>query len=303
MYKEVPRFEEFMLPALKAVNEGCKSLDEIEEEASSKMNLTDDQLKETLPSGRRTKAKNRTHWAVYYLYRAGLIEKQARGINTITPEGEKALNQNIEKIDKDFLYQYPSFKEFLSKKNSHEPSSKKDTDNQHISEETPDEDLEKNFQTRKEIIMDDILDKLLTVSPRAFEYIVCELLSKMGFGDVKPRSGVRDEGLDGEINQDKLGLVRVYLQAKRYKKDHSVGRPDIQKFVGSLNSKKTKLGLFITTSNFSKDAEKYVNEIDMRVVLINGDKMSELMYDYGLGVNHKSTYEVKDIEESYFDDL
>ena len=263
--------------------------------------LTDDERKVPIPSGRSYVFDGRVSWARTYMKQAGLLESPRRGYVKITDEGRKVLTQNPKKINRDFLLQYPSFVAFQERKGTR---SKAIRDSTSISStDTPEELLDAAYSNIKGELSLELLNRVKQSSPSFFEKLVVELLLEMGYGGSRKEAGRAigksgDEGIDGIIDQDRLGLDTIYIQAKRW--ENSVSRPEIQKFVGALQGKKAKNGIFITTSEFTKGAIRYSEDIENTVVLIDGNKLTDLMIEFDVGVNLHLNYELKKIDDDYF---
>lgn len=264
--------------------------------------LSDDELSERLPSGRQTTFSNRVAWAKSYLTQAGLLESPKRGKFHISERGKEVLAKNPDKININYLDQFPEFQEFR------QASKKKQTQKVTQSEEeqppvTPEESLEQAYQQLRDEVANELLHLIKENSPDFFEKLVVHVLVSMGYGGSVKEAGkatrkTADEGIDGIIKEDRLGLDAIYLQAKRW--EAPVGRPEIQKFVGALHGKRAKKGVFITTSRFSNEAVDYVNNIDPKVVLIDGTDLVQLMIDHGVGVSTSSVFEVKKVDSDFF---
>jgi restriction system protein len=188
-----------------------------------------------------------------------------------------------------------------------EPNSNSDAQGINISTQTPLESIESAINELERTISTDIVQRVQSMSPKFLELVVLKLLRAMGYGDsetsIEHLGGPGDEGVDGVINQDSLGLQRIYVQAKRYKSENTIGRPDLQKFVGALSGLGANGGVFITTSNFSSEAKEYANKnISQRIILIDGEELGKLMVRYGIGVQSKNSYQVVDIDEDFFDE-
>lgn len=297
----VPDFQSLFLPLLKLAADGKEhSIQEARQVIAKQMNLTADDLKDLLPSGTQRKFDNRIAWAKSYFIQAKVLEPPKRGYFLITQRGIDLLKQGHARIDIKILNQYPEFVEF------HTAKASKDTTTEtggEITTETPEEALEKAHQSIRHDLAGQILDKIMNNSPSFFERLVVDLMVTMGYGGSradagKSIGGTGDEGIDGIIKEDRLGLDAVYLQAKRWQ--GSVGRPEVQKFVGALHGKRAKKGVFITTGKFSADAISYVETIDPKVVLIDGHALAELMIDYSLGTTTTATYQVQKMDSDYF---
>ena len=298
----MPDFQSLMLPLLKIASDSEEhSMPEARECLAKELSLNNDDLKEMLPSGRQTKFGNRVAWAKVYLYQAGLLESPRRGIFKISENGRKVLSNPPEKITIKYLEQFPEFLEFRYKrKGNRTTKTNMDDDAQ---SETPEEALEQAAENLRDELAQQLIKQIKNNSSGFFERLVVELLVKMGYGGSIKDAGQAigqsgDEGIDGIIKEDKLGLDLIYLQAKRW--EASVGRPELQKFVGALHGKRAKKGVFITTSSFSHQAVDYVNQVDPNIVLIDGERLVDLMIDYNLGVSVESTIEIKKIDSDYF---
>jgi restriction system protein len=299
----VPDFQFLMLPLLKLATDGQPhSLAEAREALAIQFELTPADRDEPLPSGSQSKFANRVAWAKSYLQQAGLLASPKRGHFQILPRGEKVLMSPPAKIDIKFLEQYPEFIEFRTPRSGPvEPPTPPDpTDS-----DTPEEALEAAPQKMTAALASEVLTRVKTASSEFFERLVVELLLRMGYGGSRSDAGQAvgksgDEGIDGIISEDRLGLDVVYLQAKKW--DGTVGRPEIQKFVGALHGKRAKKGVFISTGSFSAEAVAYVEHIDPKVVLIDGKRLAQLMIDFEVGVATARTYQVKRVDSDYFEE-
>jgi len=295
----IPDFQTIMLPLLKAFQNGKeKTSKELREEMVSHFNISEDKQKEKIPSGKQPLYTNRVAWAIAYLKMADLISSPARAVYTITEEGKKVLENPPEKITINFLKQFDSF----SKNRNPEKDTELD-DNKQIVEKTPDELIEIGYKQVKNELSLQILNQIKDCSPYFFEKLVLDLLIKMGYGgsemangEVTPKGS--DEGIDGIIKEDKLGLDKIYIQAKKW--ENCVGRPEIQKFVGALQGKRAKKGIFITMSTFTKEALEYAENLDVAVILIDGKKLANYMIENELGVSLKQNYKIFNVDTDYF---
>lgn len=297
----IPNYQAIMLPLLKIAGDKREhSLRETIDRLSSEFKLTDDEKKELLPSGKQEIFNNRVGWARTYLKKAGLIEITRWGYFQITESGVDLLKQNISKIDLNLLYKYPEFREFISYRQSKETlKSEKELDRV-----TPKEELENAYQKINDELAKELLQELKSVPPAQFEHIVIDLLVKMGYGGsyrdaAKAIGGVGDEGVDGIINEDRLGLSRIYVQAKRWQNKY-VGHPEIRDFSCALDLKHAEKGVFITTSDFNKDAYEGADRSSKRIILINGNQLSKLMIEHNVGVTSEDIFEVKRVDKDYF---
>lgn len=301
----IPDYQSIMLPLLKVVADKKEyKLQELIETLSSTFKLTDDDRAEMLPSGQQRIFDNRVAWARTYLKKAGLVDSPRRAFVTITERGIKVLTENHDLINVRFLKQFPEFVEFQTTKRE---SNEIDVDEQSESTETPEELLETAYLKIRKSLAQEIINKVIQLPPAFFEKLVVELLVKMGYGGSIKDAGkaigkTSDEGIDGTIKEDKLGLDIIYIQAKRWQTGNTVGRPEIQKFVGALAGQGAKKGIFITTSSFTKDAIEYQPRNETKIVLIDGDQLSQMMIDYDLGVSPIIKYEIKRLDHDYFGD-
>ncbi len=301
----VPDFQSLMMPLLRVAADGREhSLAEARDVLAAEFRLSDTDREEPLPSGRQSKFSNRVAWAKSYLQQAGLLLSPRRGHFQISDRGRDVLKHAPQRIDIKFLEQYPEFVEFRTPKSDVVEIPSQIASNQ-PEPETPEEALEAAHLKMRLGLASELLGRVKTASPQFFERLVVELLLKMGYGGSRRDAGQAigrsgDEGIDGVISEDRLGLDVVYLQAKKW--DGTVGRPEIQRFVGALHGKRAKKGVFITTGTFSAEAAAYVDHIDPKVVLIDGRRLAELMIDFDLAVNTSATYTVKRLDSDYFDE-
>lgn len=302
----IPDYQSIMLPLLKLAKDGkIHEINKATEKLADYFNLNEQEMKELLPSGKQATFANRVGWARTYLKKAELIEYTGRGHFQITELGKSTLNENPERIDNAYLSHFPEFVEFR-KRNKRKLVSE-NIDNEH-DDLTPEESLEIAYQKIRNDLADNLLEQILNSSPSFFEKLVVELLVAMGYGGTQSDAAravgkAGDEGIDGIIDEDRLGLDSIYIQAKRWKKEQSVGRPEVQAFVGALEGKRASKGIFITTANFTENAQEYANGLNKKVVLIDGDRLSDLMIDYGVGVTTRNKYEIKEIDSDYFDEI
>lgn len=299
----LPDYQTVMLPLLRLAADGQEhSLRETIERLANHFGLEEDERKELLPSGGQATFDNRVGWARTYMKKAGLLESPRRGYLRITDRGLEALKQDPERINVKFLEQYQEFLDFRTKgtPKSDKPGESKP---EVVLEQTPLEAIETAYETIRGGLVDELLDQVMQCSPEFFERLVVDLLVRMGYGGTRKDAGRAvgksgDEGIDGIINEDRLGLEVVYLQAKRWK--DTVSRPELQKFVGALHGQNARKGVFITTSGFSKGAVDYAKGLQDKVVLVDGELLANLMVDYGVGVSLERSYEVKRVDSDYF---
>ena len=299
----IPDYQTIMLPLLEHISDGKEyKMRNVTDELAFKFNVSEMEQKELLPSGAAPVFYNRTAWAKTYLKKAGLIESPKQGIVIISKRGLEVLKKKPSSINVKFLKQFSEFLEFQSSKQEDEIESQNSEDQ---SAQTPEELLETAYQKIRKSLASELINKVVELSPTFFERLVVELLVKMGYGGSIKDAGKAmgksgDEGIDGTIKEDKLGLDIIYIQAKRWKPGNVVGRPELQKFVGALAGQGAKKGIFITTSNFSREALDYAPRNETKIVLIDGEYLAQLMIDYNLGCTPQQVYEVKKIDGDYF---
>lgn len=301
-----PKYNELMLPLLQFASDGkVHHIRKASEAIADYLQLTDEQLNELVASGKKTKYYDRLHWAKTYLSKAGLLESVGRGLFKITQRGYDLLNTNPQEINSKLLSQYEEFVEFQTPSMSNSDleilGTEEDT-------QTPEEEIQIIHKKLRKSLSDELLETVLAVSPHFFERLVVDLLLAMGYGsslDSGEHLGQsNDGGVDGVIREDKLGLDTIYVQAKRYARDNSVGRPAIQAFVGSLMGFGASKGVFITTSSFSHHAIDYSKSINnMKIILIDGEQLATLMIEHNVGVSVQKIYEIKQLDENYFPDV
>lgn len=297
----IPDYQTIMLPLLKiAVDENEHPIGDARDRLADIFKLTEEDRSDLLPSGKQKVFDNRVGWARTYLKKAGLIEYTKRGIFKITSRGKEVLKSTPSEINVKFLEQFPEFISFreVARVGQETPESLEISN-----QATPEESLEYAYQKIIQNLAQELLAKIMELSPSFFENLVVELLVKMGYGGSRFDAGraigkTGDGGIDGIIKEDKLGLDIIYIQAKRW--EGTVGRPEIQKFAGALQGHRAKKGVFITTSNFSNEALDYVSRIDNKIILIEGKQLTELMIEHDIGVSKMVTYELKKIDSDYF---
>ena len=298
----VPPYHTLMLPLLKVMSGGNEmTTKQMSGAVVQNLGLSIEALSERLPSGTQSAFDNRMGWARTYLFKAGLIERPRRATYAITETGRKLLANPPSEIDVDFLRSYEQFNQFISSSRS-DKESLASTDV--IDDElTPEEQIEKGVRQIQRELHVEVLDRVKQLPPEGFEQLVLRLLVGMGYGgsmaDVQGVARGADGGVDGVVNQDQLGLDRIYIQAKRW--EGSVGRPVIQGFVGALAGVGASKGVIMTTSTFAQPAQDYVRTLtDRRIVLVDGQRMSELMLKHGIGVSTKQTFVIQRMDEDFF---
>jgi restriction system protein len=303
----IPAFQELFLPMLTFIADGREhTKQDVSEHLAIEFNLTSDELGELLPSGKQAKFMNRIAWTRTYFGKALLVEATARGKFRITERGLQLLATNPVKIDVKTLKQYPEFQTFHTS-NASEGGQVIPSSGELLtaSDETPEEGLESSYQSLRTELALAILQQVMAASPSFFEQLVVDVLVAMGYGGSRADAGKAigqsgDEGIDGVIKEDRLGLDLIYLQAKRWQ--NPVGRPQVQSFVGSLVGKSASKGVLLTTSRFTDEAQQYVKHLPQKVVLIDGEELANLMIEFNVGVTPITTYTVKKLDGDYFEE-
>jgi len=300
----IPDFQSIMLPLLKYISDGKEyNSTEVTKALADEYNLTREERNELLPSGTQSRFSNRVAWAKSHLVKAGFIKAPKRGYYKITDLGINTLKENLKNIDLQYLDKFEGHKQWRT------PKKKNEIEKSEIHEEsdkTPDEIIKDAHDELRQKLILEVLTELKNCSPRYFERVVLDLLVKMGYGgsfdDAASMTSVTgDDGIDGEIKEDKLGLDTIYIQAKKW--ESMVGRPEIQKFLGALMGKNATKGVFITTSDFSKNAREFIKQIGgKKIVLIDGTQLAQYMIDHDLGVSISETIYIKTLDTDYFDE-
>jgi restriction system protein len=299
----VPDFQTLMRPLLEEYAAGNeRPIADVRAALAAKFSLTAEELAERLPSGLAKTFDNRVGWAATYLYRVGLLVRPRRSVYAITQRGREVLAENPDRVDLTVLSQFPEFAEFRKARGTRRtraattPASVTET-------ATPEERMEAAYQELREALIREVRDRIAVMPPSAFEDLVLDVLHAMGYGDGTEHSRLRtgasgDAGIDGVIREDRLGLDVVYVQAKRW--EATVGRPVVQGFVGALQGARASKGIIFTASSFSADAQTYAAGVSPRVILVDGERVAELMIDHNVGVSDRETYSVKRVDSDYF---
>jgi len=302
----IPDFQSLMLPIMKIASDGAEhSARELRQRIGEQLGLTDEERKELLPSGSQPVFTNRIAWARSHLTMARLLEKTGKGRFRITQRGKEAMASNPSTINMRFLLQFLEYAEARSSRAKTDTPIEVSAETTASDSASPQERIELAFRELNNSLTTELRGKLASIDPFRFEQVVLDLLVKMGYGgsrkeaaEVTRKAG--DEGIDGVINEDRLGLDVIYVQAKRWK--HNVGRPEIQNFVGALAGRKANKGIFITTSSFHDNATDYVAGVHNKIILVDGRRLAELMIEHGIGVAEEHAYRVKKIDSDYFDE-
>lgn len=295
----LPDYQSLMLPVLRVASKGETSVPLAEDDIASEMNISDADRQLTLPSGKQRILHNRIHWAKFYLTKAGLLNSPKRGRFNITPAGSAVLKNPPSKLDTHFLLTLSGFSEWY--KSYQTVNGTTDINEPEAPIATPEEVVETAFKATQSALRAELLDRILQNSPGFFERVIVELLISMGYGGSRQNAAQQlgqsgDGGVDGVINEDLLGLDRIYVQAKRYAVGNNISRPDVQSFTGSLVGLGASKGVFVTTSAFSQHAIDFAAKIPQRVILIDGKRLTELLVDHGVGVRVEKTLEFKRLD-------
>lgn len=302
----IPDYQTLMLPVLTIAAEGEARVPVISDRIADQFSLSEDERNEVLPNSKQLRLHNRIHWAKFYMSKAGLIDSPRRGTFVASQAGRALLAQRPARLNVEALKAYPEFVAFIDKPSvPGEPAAPATMPAATESSVTPEEQIDAAREILNSALRTDLLARLLEQSPAFFERVIVDLLVAMGYGGshdnaarVLGKSG--DGGIDGVIDEDRLGLDRIYLQAKRYSSHVSVGRPEVQGFVGSLVGHGATKGVFVTTSSFARPATEYARNLQQRVILIDGDRLANLMIEFGVGVRISRVVEVKRLDEDFF---
>ncbi|MCL6508264.1 MAG: restriction endonuclease [Bryobacteraceae bacterium] len=297
----IPDYQTLMLPLLRQLADGQEHrLRDLIDQLADECSLTEAERRELLPSGQQPVFENRVGWARTYLKKAGLLESPRRGWIQITQRGLDVLKQRPERITVSLLEQFEEFRAFKAQRNTTAPMN--DAMPPHDTA-SPEELLARAYEILKQNLLEELLEQVKRASPAFFERLVVELLVRMGYGGsfqeaARAIGHSGDEGIDGIIKEDRLGFDVVYVQAKRW--EQSVSRPEVQKFAGALQGHHARKGVFLTTSTFTKEAHEYAEKIDSKIVLIDGERLAELMFEHNVGVSTVTSYPVKRIDNDFF---
>lgn len=307
----IPDFQTLMRPILAAHKERTEwERGPLRERLADEFSLTSDERGEMLPSGRQRRFDNRVAWSTTHLFQAGLLDRPRRGVTRLTDRGRDVLARNADRVDMVVLNDFEDYRNFR-----HRSRDDSDTDDHAESQpatavlstpDTPEETIEAAFEQLNASLGQSLLKHLTEGSPEFFEQVVVDLLLAMGYGGSRREAGEHlgqtgDMGVDGVIREDILGLDAIYLQAKRWDPSRTVGRPEVQGFVGALHGVRASKGVFLTTSRFTREAREYAASVSPRVVLIGGRELADLMITHGVGVSIRQSYELKRIDADYFE--
>lgn len=310
----VPKYNEFFPSFLLSLKDGqSRSIKEIMAYCAKFFNLTDEDIKLTLPSGKRTYLYDRVGWAKTYLNKAGLVTTAGRGQYRLTEEGLRVANSEAESVTLEYLSKYDSFNEFFQRKitEKSETTETTETKPEKPVENTlsPQEQIDNAISEMNKVLADELMEEVMKISPYDFEKLIIKLLVAMGYGSmlnnqdaVTKKTG--DEGIDGVLTADKFGFDSIYIQAKQWKAGSAVGRPEIQKFGGAMMGQGANKGLFITTAKFTAEAAEYARKnLASKIVLVDGEALARLMIEYDIGVSTVETYRIKKVDTDFFTDF
>lgn len=298
----IPDYQTLMRPVLEASKSGEVRISDVVEQLAKKFQLSEEEKQSLLPSGKQTTFSNRVHWAKTYLIKAGLLEATRRAHFRISERGLRTLEIKDLVINNNYLKKFDEFNEFHNVSTTKPLEETKQSDG----DATPDEALRIAYKKINDSLSLEILRRVRKVSPAFFEQLIIDLLLAMGYGGSHEEAGramgkTGDNGVDGVIDQDPLGVDQIYIQAKRYSEGNNVSAGDIRDFFGALNLKKAQKGIFMTTSDFTSSAEQTARDLGGRIVLINGDELSRLMMRYGVGAREEQLLSLSKIDEDYFE--
>lgn len=302
----IPDYQSLMLPVLQSAEKGAVQTKDVIVRLAEQFGLSPEERAELLPSGKQRTFDNRVHWAKSYLKQAGLLNYPERSVFVATGEGRKVLAQSPDRIDNKFLEQFVAFQEFRSRKGGSSGSDVTPLDLAEEQDATPDEILRAAHSEINSALAADLLERVRAASPQFFENLIVDLLLAMGYGGTSEdaaralgRSG--DNGVDGVVDQDPLGVDQIYVQAKRYAEGNNISAGDIRDFFGALSLKKAQKGIFFTTSSFSPSATQTAKDLGMRIVLIGGSQLTRLMIRYNIGCRLEETVHLKRVDDEFFE--
>ncbi|WP_037470635.1 restriction endonuclease [Sinorhizobium fredii] len=305
----IPDYQTLMLPLLRRAAQGEKRIADVAEDIADELGLSTEEREEMLPSGRQRLLYNRLHWSKFYMSKAGLIASPSRGRFVATQAGQALLDTNPSRVDVASLMAFPAFREFYRNEGQAQereaaPLPVEPVDRV-VGSSTPEEQIDRAHQALQAALRVELLERIIQNTPAFFEQLIVDLLVAMGYGGSRQNAAAQlgrsgDGGVDGVINEDRLGLDRVYVQAKRYAAGNPVGRPDVQAFVGSLVGLGAMKGVFVTTSTFSAQARDFVKHLSQRIVLLDGAGLADLMIEHNVGVRSQRVVEFKRLDEDFF---
>ena len=303
----IPNYQVFMLPVLKAASHGAINISKVIDDIANKMNISDEDRKIKTSTG-STLLYSRISWAKSYMVQAGLLEIVGRGQFVATAEGLALLAKNPQEINNKTLEKYPSFNAFKKRSKKTKEKSSGSSDNSDLDELSPEEAIHQSLENLNSSLASELINRILKANPAFFENLIIKLLVAMGYSNNTDegwehtgKSG--DDGIDGVINQDVLGVDKIYIQAKRYADNHSVTAGDLRNFIGALDMCRAVKGVFVTTSSFTNDAKNTIKKVSKNIVLIDGNQLTQLMIKYSVGCKTKETIYIQKIDEDFFEEM
>ena len=303
----IPNYQVFMLPVLKAASHGAINISDVIDDIANKMNISDEDRKIKTSTG-STLLYSRISWAKSYLVQAGLLEIVGRGQFVTTADGLALLAKNPQEINNKTLEKYPSFNAFKKRSKKTKEKSSCSSDNSDLDELSPEEAIHQSLENLNSSLASELINRILKANPAFFENLIIKLLVAMGYSNNTDEGWEHtgktgDDGIDGVINQDVLGVDKIYIQAKRYADNHSVTAGDLRNFIGALDMCRAVKGVFVTTSSFTNDAKNTVKKASKNIVLIDGNQLTQLMIKYSVGCKTKETIYIQKIDEDFFEEM
>lgn len=302
----IPDYQTLMLPVLKQSAKGEVRISDVVETLAKELGLTAEEQDQLLPSGKQTTFANRIHWAKTYLTQANLVRSTRRAHFIVTERGKEVLAMDPTKIDNDFLQQFEEFRAFRARSKSLDTEDQAEAPTTPIQQATPDEEMRIAHARINAALTDELLDRVRQASPAFFERLIVQLLLAMGYGGTTEGAGRAigksgDDGIDGVIDQDPLGVDQIYIQAKRYQAANSIGAGAVRDFFGALSLKRATKGIFVTTSSFSQPAIETARILGSRIVLIDGKHLARLLIHYNVGTRDEEILRIKKLDEDFFE--
>ena len=303
----IPNYQYFMLPVLKSAEKGAVSISDVIDNIANDANVSEEDRKIKTSTG-STLLYSRVSWAKSYLVQAGLLEIVGRGLFKATPEGLSLLAKNPKEINNKTLEKYPSFNAFKKRSKKSKENTNNFDENSDLDELSPEEAIHQSLDSLNSSLANELISRILKANPTFFENLIIKLLVAMGYSNNTDEGWEHtgktgDDGIDGVINQDVLGVDKIYIQAKRYADNHSVTAGDLRNFIGALDMCRAVKGVFVTTSSFTTDAKNTVKKASKNIVLIDGSQLTKLMIKYGVGCKTKETINIQKIDEDFFEEM
>lgn len=298
----IPDFQTLMLPLMKLAEQGEQSVPQATDLLAAEFRLSEAERAQLLPSGRQSTFSNRIHWSLTHLVHAGLLERPRRGHFTVTEQGRQVLREGPDRIDMGFLSRFESYVAFRQRR---APEAGGEAELPTASE-TPEERIDEAVDELTASLRKELLERVVQMSPRAFEQLIVQLMLGMGYGSGgsgQHLGRTNDHGVDGVINEDVLGLDTIYLQAKRYAPGNGIGVEKIREFAGALDERRATRGVFVTTSSYAPQAREYAERSPKRLILIDGEELTRLMVKYGIAVRTFRAIDLKKLDNEYFEEL